>query len=118
MEIEKLIEKKKEEILSDVVRHTVGMEKRIVDGALIAFSEFEEQLKMAYAAKVIGPEDLLRVIEKDGFIYRKIVDTADFGRDEMQASRFLEALSEKIQNPSVELEGKQKVTIIIEPWGM
>lgn len=60
VDVEKIIEEKREELMGDVKKEVKGLEEEIMDGALQKFAEFGYTLKMAYSAKVVGPEYLLK----------------------------------------------------------
>lgn len=115
--IEDLIAKKRDEIIADLREATKGTEERIIEEAEAKFNAFVEQLKEAYSAKVVGPEDLLRVMGNGGFVYRGIIDTNELGYDEIEVRRFIERTGESHKLPTygTNLRGKQRVTIIIEP---
>ena len=122
VDMDRIIEEKRKELTEDVKKEVKGLEKGIVDDALQRFATFEETLKMAYSAKVVGPEDLLRVIEKEGFVYRGVVYVKEWGRQEsMGIEYFLENLGNDLRLRSAAggkvFGGKQLVTVIIEPLG-
>lgn len=117
--VESLIEKKREEIIAEVSNAAEGMENKIIENANVKFSLFAETLKNVYNTKVVGPEDLLRVLEKDGFIYHKVVDPCidlQYTHDEndtIDIGVFLREIT--MYENDKWIRGKQRVTIIIEP---
>ena len=118
MDVEKIIDEKRKELIEEVKKEVKGLEEGIVGDALQKFADFEEMLKMAYSAKVVGPGDILRAIEKNGFVYRGVVDTKQYRYDKMVLHQFFESFVEeemRVRVSPIELKGKQKVTIIVEP---
>ena len=118
-DIEKLIEKEKEKLIARLKKEVEGLEMRIIDEGLKQFNSFADTLKIAYSAQIIGQEGLLRTIEKGGFIYHRTIDTRERHMGKISISHFIEdlAASELYSKdvPMLMIEGKQKVTIIIEP---
>lgn len=118
-DLDKLIEIEKERIIA-VFREDGNRTKKQVDIAvedgLKRFTNFADTLKIAYNARIIGPEDLLRTIEKGGTIYHKTVDVGEFNYGTTRADDFLENIAQREETfRSVTFTGNQKVTIIVEP---
>ena len=122
-DLDKLIEIEKERIIAafrEEADRTKNQVDLAVEDGLKRFTDFADTLKIAYNARVIGPEDLLRTIEKGGFIFHKTVDTREYKYDRMQIHQFFREFVENediLRRSNMELKGKQKVTIIIEPLG-
>jgi uncharacterized protein related to proFAR isomerase len=114
-DLDKLIENEKEKVIARIKKEVEGLEKSIIDAGMKQFTDFADTLKIAYSARIIGPEDLLRTIEKGGFIYHRTNDTNDFDYKRMTVGHFLERLAQHQHFPVHDISGPQKVTIIIEP---
>ena len=120
-DLDKLIEIERDRIIV-VFREDADRTKKQVDEAvedgLKQFADFADGLKIAYNARIIGPEDLLRTIEKGGFIIHTIVETKQYQYSEMPIYHFLEKFAENeeaLRRSTIRVRGRQKVTIIVEP---
>ena len=116
--VEDLINKKRDEVIAKVKADTKGLEERIMSDAISHFAIVAEELKQAYSAKIVGPEDLLRAIEKGGFVHRGVVDIPKRfrNRSNIDLHDFLGDYANQFTDYR-ELKGKQRVTIIVEPIG-
>lgn len=120
-DIEDLIAKKRDEIVADVREECTGVEKSIIKKADTEFNAFAAQLKEAYSAKVGGQEDLLHVIEKNGFVYRGIYDVDNRFPLGLTNEEIIGLIGNNLQDEKARynihktVQGKQRVTIIIEP---
>lgn len=113
MNVEELINKKKEEIIEEVKSETEGLHES--NTAVEKLEKFAAELKMAIDMNPIGAKDLLEVIEKGGCVYQKVVDIFE----DCSSGRVSDVMEyiEKNSYPlsSQSLYGKQRVTLIIEP---
>ena len=114
MDVESLINKKKEEIIEEVKQETEGLHESISNTAVDKLEKFAAELKMAIDMHPIGAKDLLEVIEKGGFVYQKVINRGE-DRD-VCASDFVRGVLCKEIGYSASIKGgTQKVTLIIEP---
>ena len=109
MDVEEIINKKKEQIIEEVKQETEGLHTSIANKAVEKLEEFAAELKMALDMHPIGATDLLRVIEKGGLVYQSVENT----KDGMMGSDLLLRLPSSVVNRYS--KGKQRVTILIEP---
>jgi len=117
MDVEALINKKKEEIIEEVKQETEGLHASITDKAVEKLEQFAAELKMAIDMHPIGAADLLKVIEEGGLVYQRVVDvTQDLGYSSADIGVLLRQLRIDPRD-SKSFIGKQRVTIIIEPIG-
>ena len=123
MNVEELINKKKEEIIEEVKSETEGLHESISNTAVEKLEKFAAELKTVIDMNPIGAKDLLEVIEKGGIVYRDTIDSdgnirvSNIRSEGMVDERILDTKafnSYKRFRPNV-LKGKQRVTIIIEP---
>ena len=118
MDVESLINKKKEEIIEEVKNETEGLHESISNTAVEKLEKFAAELKMAIDMHPIGAKDLLEVIEKGGFVFQKVVDVEkDMGYSSMGKQEFIQNVVRRENSCYGDIEGKQRVTIIIEPIG-
>ena len=114
MNVEELINKKKEEIIEEVKSETEGLHESISNTAVEKLEKFAAELKMAIDMNPIGAQDLLKVIEKGGLVLKKEVDVKDrYGRT-ISLDDFMEDVI-AFEHRGRRLDGKQGVTLIIEP---
>ena len=114
MNVEELINKKKEEIIEEVKSETEGLHESISNTAVEKLEKFAAELKMAIDMNPIGAADLLKVIEKGGLVLRKEVDVKEnYGRT-ISLDEFMDDVV-AFEHRGGWLGGKQRVTLIIEP---
>lgn len=116
MNVEELINRKKEEIIEEVKQETEGLHESISNIAVEKLEKFAAELKTAIGMNPIGAADLLRVIEKGGFVYQRVVyiDSRYDLRYDVGVEDFLE--DNELHLNRYRLSGKkQRLTIIIEP---
>ena len=109
MDVEEIINKKKEEIIEEVKQETEGLGASIANKAVEKLEQYAAELKTALDMHPIGATDLLRVLEKGGVVHQS-VRSFDY---RLSVGNFLDEVSRGIRHDN--FEGKQRVTIIIEP---
>ena len=112
--LEELINRKKEEIIEEVKRETKRWSKDTIDGAMRMLEAFATELKETIDMQSISAADLLKIIEKGGLVLRKGVDVKEnYGRS-VSLNEFMEDIV-AFEHRGRWLDGKQRVTLIIEP---
>ena len=112
--LEELINRKKEEIIEEVKRETKRWSKDTIDGAVGMLEAFVAELKVTIDMQPTSAADLLTIIEKGGLVLRKEVDVKrDYGRS-ISLDKFMEDVI-AFEHRGRWLDGKQRVTLIIEP---
>ena len=119
MNLYELIDKKKEEIISEIEERFKRQYKFTIEDAKMEIERFVEQLKMTIDAKPITAEDLLKIIEKGGIVSRLEIDIRDkLGCHSLQVSDLLSTIGFRCNEfgiPNKKFEGKIRITLFIEP---
>jgi len=116
MEVEELIEKKKAEIIAEVKKESEGRCRSILEEAVEELEEYVAKLKMAKNITAIGGEEALKVIEKGGYVLKKEVNVEEDHHRSVSLEDFMEGvIDSEYFDRSSRFDGKQIVTIIIEP---
>lgn len=121
--IRKLIDDKRKELLAQVKEECNAAIKRAEEGANALANAFANTLKEACDLKIVGPSDILRVLEKGGVVYREVIDlrkarySSGIGVRELlnNIAGGYTGFTANWQYSEKHLEGVQRVTIIIEP---
>lgn len=115
--IEEIMEKKKNELIEQVREETKGLEQSIIDDTVFKIEKFAEELKIASSMSIA--DDLLSIIEKDGILWRGVVDTKKWHWERMDKGKFLlnlgEHLREQFRDRGDLKSNSLRVTLIVEP---
>jgi len=118
MDVEELINKKKEELVAEVKKEAKDLEERFGADAVEKLTKFVAEVKMATNVSISNME-LLHVIERNGLVYQRVFDVmSDTRFSSIRKPAFIREIAEIMDRERVsygDLTGKQQVTIIIEP---